>query len=196
LVPRDSQSVNAILISDAVGLRHYTHMKKQNIVILIIIAAAIIIAGTAYERQKQNAQDITDNSTVQTVVTQFGTTMQKVSLSAPDAIEQIANSYSPYASTSLIKYWQANKSFAPGRGLSSPWPTNINITSVTKKGSSYQIQGMVIEVTSQEEAHGGIAAEYPVTLILSQYKGQWLITSFSAGAVTSFAPKTTTTTAQ
>ena len=171
-------------------------MKKQNIVILVIVAAAIIIATTAYLRQKQKAQDISDTSSVQTVVTQFGATMQKVSLSAPDALEQIANDYAPYASSSLIKQWQANKGFAPGRGLSSPWPTNINVVSVTKKGSAYQVQGMVVEVTSQEVAHGGIAAEYPLTLTLSNYKGQWLITDYSAGAETSFAPKTPTTTAQ
>lgn len=171
-------------------------MKKQNTIIFVIVAAVVIIAGTAYLRQKQKAQDITDTSSVQTVVTQFGTTMQKVSLSSPDALNQIANAYSPYASSSLIKYWQANKSFAPGRGLSAPWPTNINITSVTKKGSTYQVQGMVSEVTSQEAAHGGIAAEYPLTLTLSNYKGQWLITGYSAGAETTFAPKTPTTTAQ
>ncbi len=170
-------------------------MKKQNIVILVIIAAAVIVAGTAYQHQRQKAQDIVDDSTVRTVVTQFGTTIQKVSLSAPDALDQIANNYVPYASSSLIKSWQANRSFAPGRGLSSPWPSNINITAVTKKGDgSYVVQGMVSEVTSQEVAHGGVAAEFPVTITLSKYQGQWLMTGYSAGVETSFAPKTPTTT--
>src|ERR1700761_7772958 len=109
-------------------------MKKQNIVLLVIVVGAIIVAATAYEHQRQVAQDIVDDSSIRTTVTQFGTTMQKVSLSAPDALQEIADAYSPYASSSLIKYWQENRSFAPGKALSSPWPSNINITAVTKKG--------------------------------------------------------------
>ncbi|HEV8666541.1 MAG TPA: hypothetical protein VN665_01680 [Candidatus Paceibacterota bacterium] len=172
-------------------------MKKQNIVILAIVVAALVVAATAYEHQRQVAQDIVDDSSVRTVVTQFGTTMQKVSLSAPDALQEIADAYSPYASSSLIKEWQANHSFAPGRALSSPWPSNINITAVTKKGDgSYTVQGMVIEVTSEEVAHGGIAAEFPVTLTLTKYNNQWLITGYSAGVETTFQPKTTPTTGQ
>ena len=171
-------------------------MKKQNLVILVILVAAAIIAGTAYQRQRQKAQDIVDNSAVQTVVTQFGATMQKVSLSAPDALQEIANNYAPYASSSLIKAWQANRAFAPGRGLLGPWPSAINIATVTKKGDSYQVQGMVAEVTAAEAAHGGIAAEFPVTIMLTKYKGQWLMTAYSAGIETIFTFQASTTTKQ
>src|SRR6266404_8194898 len=96
--------------------RHVTtlYMKKQNAIIAFVIVAAVVIAGIAYLHQRQKAQDIVDNSTVQTVVTQFGTSIQKVSLSAPDALEQISNVYAPYASSSLIQKWKENKSFAPG----------------------------------------------------------------------------------
>jgi methionine-rich copper-binding protein CopC len=173
-------------------------MKKQNAIILFVIAAAVVVAGIAYQHQRQKAQDIVDNSSVQTVVTQFGTSIQKVSLSAPDALDQIANVYAPYASSSLIQKWKENKSFAPGKGLSSPWPISINVTSVTKKGDgSYIVQGMVAEVTSQDVAHGGIAAQYPVTITLKKYGNVWLMTGYDAGVATSFAPKVpTTTTAQ
>ena len=189
---------NGILVGKQSASRASPHtMKKQNILILIIILAAALVAGTAYQHQRQKAQDIVDNTSVQTVVTQFGSAMQKVSLSAPDALQEIANNYAPYATSSLIKQWQANHSFAPGRGLSSPWPSSINITTVTKKGDgSYVVQGMVSEVTSQEAAHGGIAAEFPLTLTLTKYHNQWLISGYSAGAETTFAPKMPTTTAQ
>jgi hypothetical protein len=170
-------------------------MKKQNIVILVVIVAAIIIAGTAYQRQKQKAQDIVDNSSVTTLVTQFGTTMQKVSLSAPDVLDEIANNYVAYATSSLIAKWKANPPFAPGRGLSSPWPASIDIKSVTKNSDgSYTVQGMVNEVTSNEVAHGGIAAEFPLTLTLKKYNTSWLIYDYQAGAETSFLPKPATTT--
>lgn len=171
-------------------------MKKQNILIVAVIAFAVIIAGTAYSRQQQKAQDSADDITIRTLIGQFGTSMQKVSLSAPDALQQIATTYSPYASSSLISYWQANRSFAPGKGLSSPWPSGITIEAVTKKGSTYVVEGLVTEVTSQEVAHGGIAAEFPVTITLNKYQKQWQITGYSAGVETTFAPKMPTTTQQ
>ena len=161
-----------------------------------MLAAVVLIAGTAFNRQRQKAQDITDDSSVRILVSQFGSSMQKVSLFAPDAPKEIADIYAPYASSSLIQKWQANRSFAPGRGLSSPWPSSINVTAVTKKDDSYIVQGMVLEVTSQEGAHGGIAAEFPVTITLKKYDNAWLITGYDAGVETTFAPKTPTTTAQ
>lgn len=169
-------------------------MNKQSGVVLAVIAFAVVVAGIAYQRQQQKAEDITNETIVRSTVEQFGTSMQKVSLSAPDALQQIATTYSPYASSSLISYWQANHSFAPGKGLSSPWPSGITIEAVTKKGNTYIVEGLVTEVTSQEVAHGGIAAEFPVTITLGKYKGQWLITGYSAGVETTFASKLPTTT--
>lgn len=178
-------------------------MKKQNIIILAILVMAVAVAGYAYQRQQQKAADIADDTTIRTLVGQFGASMQKVSLSAPDAPAEIADVYAPYASSSVIKEWQQNRSFAPGRGLSSPWPSGITIAAVTKKGNDYQVQGMVTEVTHATSQGGvpptavsGIAAEYPVTLMLSKYKSQWLITGYSAGVETTFAPKMPATSVQ
>jgi hypothetical protein len=171
-------------------------MQKQNIVILIILAAAIVVAGTAYQHQRQKAQDIIDDTAVHTVVTQFGANMQKVSLSSPGVLGEIDDAYAAYATSSLIAKWKSNPPFAPGRGLSSPWPDRIDIKSITKNGDgSYMAQGMVDEVTSNEVAHGGLAAEFPLTLTLKKYNGTWLIYDYQAGAETSFLPKTPTTTA-
>ena len=159
----------------------------------MVFAAAA--AGIAYMRQQQKAQDIADNSAVQTAVMQFGTVMQKVSLSAPDALQEIASNYAPYASSSVIKIWQANRAFAPGRGLSSPWPSSISITGTSKNSDgTYAVEGQVIEITSNEVAHGGIAAEFPVTLTLAKYRGTWLIASYQAGPTSVFASATTTAT--
>lgn len=171
-------------------------MKKQNILILSVIVFAVIVAGIAYSRQQQKTQDFADDITIRAMIGQFGTSLQKVSLSAPDALQQIATTYSPYASSSLISYWQANHAFAPGKGLSSPWPSGITIEAVTKRGSTYVVEGLVTEVTSQEVAHGGIAAQFPVTITLSKYQKQWQITGYSAGVETVFTSKVPTTTAR
>lgn len=169
-------------------------MKRQNLLILAVIAFAAVAAGIAYERQQQKAQDIADNSAVQTTVTQFGATMQKVSLSAPDALQEIALNYAPYASSSVIKAWQANRSFAPGRGLSGLWPSGIDITTVAKEGGTYVVEGQVVEMDSGEVSHSGIAAEFPVSLTLAKYRSAWLIYDYQAGPTSVFTSATTTAT--
>jgi hypothetical protein len=167
-------------------------MKKQYNILAVVIAVAVIIMGLAVMRQHQKAQDIADDSSVRVVVSQFGSTIQKVSLSTPNALAEIANAYAPYASSSLISYWQANRSFAPGKGLSSPWPDRIEINSVMKDRKNYVVEGNVIEVTSKEVIHGGIAAQFPVQLTLSKYGNSWLIVKYEAGPIQSFVNSTTT----
>jgi len=170
-------------------------MKRQYSIAIAVIIIAAALAGAGYLHQKQVAQDISDNASVTTLVTQFGQQMQKVSLSAPDALEEIASNYAPYATPELVKSWQDNHSFAPGRGVSSPWPDRIEIISVTKNGDgTYTAQGNVIEITSQEVAHGGIAAEFPVTLTAKKVSGSWLIANYQAGPEQVFSNSTTTAT--
>jgi len=168
-------------------------MKKQYTVVLAVIVVAVLAMGIAYSRQQQKAQDIADDSSIRTLITQFGSNIQKVSLSAPDALNEIANSYAPYASSSLITYWQNNRAFAPGKGLSSPWPDRIEVSAVTKTADgSYVVKGTVIEVTSQEVTHGGIAAQFPVTMTFKKYGNQWLMTGYEPGPVQTFATASTT----
>jgi hypothetical protein len=172
-------------------------MKKQYNILAVIVAVVVLIMGLAYMRQQQKAQDIADESTVRLVVSQFAGQIQKVSLASPNAPAEIANAYAPYASSSLISYWQSNRSFAPGKGLSSPWPDRIEVNSVSKNLRDYIVQGTVIEVTSKEVAQGGVAAQFPVQLTLSKFGNSWLITKYEAGPVQAFgsaaAPATTTT---
>ncbi len=167
-------------------------MKKQYSILAVIVAVAVIIMGLAVMRQHQKEQDIADESTVRLVVSQFADQMDKVSLSSPTAISDIASAYAPYASSSLIQYWQANRSFAPGKGLSSPWPDRIEVNSVSKNLRDYIVQGTVIEVTSKEVTQGGVAAQFPVQMTLSKFGDTWLITKYEAGAVQTFGNSTTT----
>lgn len=168
-------------------------MKKQYTIALVIIIVAAVLAGAGYLHQKQIEQDITDKATIGTLITQFGANMQKVSLSAPDAPAEIASTYAAYATSDLIKQWQDNRSFAPGRGLSSPWPDRIEVQSLTKHNSSvYTVEGTVVEITSKEVAQGGIAATFPVSLTIEKINGQWLISDYQPGPVQTYANSTTT----
>jgi hypothetical protein len=170
-------------------------MKKQHFFTLGVIVVAVLLAGAAYLRQERLAQDVSDEQAVEAIVQHFGASLQQVSLSAPDALQEMAQVYAPYASPSLINEWQGNRSFAPGRNTSSPWPDRIEISSDSKqKDGSYLVQGTVVEVTSNEVAHGGIAADFPVTLTLNKFDKNWLITAYEAGPETIFASATTTAT--
>ena len=160
---------------------------------LIVVAALIVfvVIGAYWFGTQYHAVGITDSSSISTVVEQFGTTMQKVSLAAPDAKSEIGAAYSPYVSADLIVQWQNNPSFAPGRGTSSPWPDHIQVESTAlQPDGSYVVQGTVIEVTSYEVAHGGVAAQFPVTLTLKKFGDQWLITQYQPGALTVTASTT------
>jgi nitrate/nitrite-specific signal transduction histidine kinase len=175
-------------------VRHKHNMKKQYLIIIAILAIAVIAMGVAYTRQQNAATTIADESSVRLQTTQFGSSIQKVSLSAPDALNQMVSAYAPYASSSLLASWQNNKSFAPGKGLSSPWPDRIEIQSVTKQSNgTYVVEGNVIEVTSQEVTHGGIAAQFPVTITFTKYPSGWLMTDYKPGPIKTFINASTTT---
>lgn len=152
-------------------------MKKQTTVIAVIIAVVLIAGGLAYYRQYSQGQDISNDAAVRTTVTQFGTTMQKVSLAAPDAVQTIGSAYSPYATEALLNKWKQQKEFAPGRGTSSPYPDHIDIISVEKgPNTTYIVKGTVVEMSST-----GISGQFPVTLTLSRFQNQWLISSYEPG---------------
>lgn len=82
----------------------------------------------------------------------FGSELQKVSLTAPDAASQISERYALYADASLLQVWAANPSSAPGRQTSSPYPDRIEIESVSPQGAGYIVRGSIVEVTSTGES--------------------------------------------
>jgi len=144
--------------------------------LIIIILAGAYLLGT-----KRHTTAINDNSSVSTLVYQFGSTIQKVSISGPDARSNIGAAYSPYVTADLLAEWQANPPFAPGKAVSSPWPDRIQIDSMTENNDGYTVKGTVIEVTSKEVTQGGIAATYPVTMQIKKSGNQWLIASYDRG---------------
>ncbi|MDD2495444.1 MAG: hypothetical protein PHE29_09645, partial [Tissierellia bacterium] len=71
---------------------------------------------------------------------------------------------------------------APGRVSSSPWPERIEITDFEKlSNEEYNVTGRIVELTSQEVTHGGIAAVRPIKLSVKKIGDKWLINSITLG---------------
>lgn len=166
-------------------------------IVSVIVLFVLVIGGLAW-LLVINAHPATAEAAVRTTITDFGSHLQNVSLLAPDASQEIAQTYGPYVDASLISSWQANPSTAPGRSTSSPWPDHIDVTGVTKvDDSTYTATGSVILMTSNEVEHGGNAGIIPVVMTLHKEGGGWLITSYAQGTPQAGTPATivsTTTT--
>ena|ERR1044072_368763 len=162
-------------------------MKKSVISITIAIVALIAAAGAYYYYSRPSVSTPTpatpeESQQIRATVTEFGKKLQAVPLSADSdtAADAIQRNYAPYVSTALLAKWKNDPSAAPGRLTSSPWPDRIEISSVSKEGEEfYKVEGNVIEMTSEEVAHGGTAGSYPIVIELGKDhdSGAWVITA-------------------
>jgi hypothetical protein len=117
---------------------------------------------------------------IRDLVESFGKRLQAVSLLAPNAAQEVQNQYSEFVSPSLLEMWMSDISKAPVRIVSSPWPDQIEITTLLKEGSDrYVITGLVVEITSTEVVSGGAAARIPVLIVVQRGQGRWLITEYA-----------------
>lgn len=117
---------------------------------------------------------------VRTVVLQFGSQLQMVSLlaSKEDVKKAMDEQYAPFVSSDLLKKWQDDPTKAPGKTVSSPWPNNISIDSVEKIDSNFfMVTGEVIETTSAPLPND-IASKYKVSMKLEKINGDWMIVDF------------------
>lgn len=141
--------------------------------------AALTGETPALQKEHENREQ-----TVKEVVTGFGAAIKKVSLLAPEEvlIPQLKEVYRPYVTPGLLQKWTANPSEAPGREVSSPWPEKIEIKDMQPAGNDqYQVEGSLIYLTSNEVAHGGIAASKKISMVLTrQQDGSWLISEYKA----------------
>ena len=93
--------------------------------------------------------------------------------------------YGPYVAPVLLSEWQSDPMVAPGQLTSSPWPEKIEVTGITKKGSDFEVEADIVEVTNEG---GGIGeaptetARRPVTLTLEKNGSTWRITALTLGS--------------
>jgi hypothetical protein len=125
------------------------------------------------ERGAAEAAEIRD------LVENFGKRLQSVSLLAPDAAQEMQKQYSEFVSPPLLETWMNDVSKAPGRMVSSPWPDRIEVTNLTKAGPDrYEVNGLVVEITSTEVGSSEAAARIPVRIVVLREQGRWLITEY------------------
>lgn len=121
---------------------------------------------------------------VRKLVTAFGTKLQMVSLVAPTDARRatMMEHYSPYISPELIEAWAKDNAAALGRSTSSPWPERIDIVEVRRTGDQFVVEGNIIEVMNEEAGTGkAVVAVLPVTLMLEERSGAWLIVGAMKG---------------
>ncbi|WAA12652.1 M56 family metallopeptidase [Fervidibacillus halotolerans] len=131
-----------------------------------------------------NESNHKDEEDIQALVEDFGKTLQKVSLSAPDHIvaKSIEENYSEYITSELLEKWKNDPQSAAGRMVSSPWPDRIDIIKIENTDEThYTVYGEIIEVTSLEKKNGGVAAKRPITLVVGKENEHWLINDVAVG---------------
>ena len=136
--------------------------------------------------EKEQSKEATPSAKEQVsrVVEQFGKRLQMVSLLAPkeELKKNMLEQYGGLVAKPLLEKWMNDPQNAPGRQTSSPWPDRIDILSVEKiSDTSYGVKGEIIEITSEEVEHGGVAAKRPIDLIVEQVGADWLITGVTLG---------------
>lgn len=173
----------------------YSRQNKDSkgLIAAVIIAIVIIVISVFLLSMKpsQQVQPIAGNATttpaetardskaVREVVTSFGSKLQTISVLAPTAKDDIAKTYAPFVSKDLIAEWQKDPRNAPGRVTSSPWPARIDIVNMSRRNDgSYEVQGQIVNMTSNEEKYGGDAGRDPVTVRLQNQDGRWVITDY------------------
>ncbi|HYG58010.1 MAG TPA: hypothetical protein VD902_08115 [Symbiobacteriaceae bacterium] len=166
---------------------------KKSVLAVLILSLSLSLVGCANTGEKsaqpppqaespQAAEN--EQAAVAKLVERFGQKLKSVSLLAPEDIvkQSLQEHYGDLVSPELLAKWQANPQHAPGRLTSSPWPERIETQSIARTSADrYEVQGEVIEITSVEATQGGAAARRPITLVIEQTGGRWLITAVTLG---------------
>lgn len=120
-----------------------------------------------------------ENSELKGFVERFGKELRHVRLDISDVTDRLRMVYSEYVSPELLASWIRDPSQAPGQVASSPWPDRIEIDSVSQSPSqTYEVTGRIIELTSWELTHGGVANEIPIRITVERRQGQFRIIQY------------------
>lgn len=121
---------------------------------------------------------------IRKVVLTFGKRLKMVSIMSEKEIliRSIKEVSSDLVTSTLLDKWIKTPTTFPGRLVSSPWPDRIEILKIIKKSDTkYEVNGKIIEITSNEVIKGGIAAERNIVLQLKKQGLRWLIDAIKLG---------------
>lgn len=164
-------------------------MKNKNI-ILLLLGVVLVSVGiynltlnkrATEEAQNENTQEITDKSSVNDLVENFGEELKNLSLLAPTVSEDIRELYTDYVTPDLLNHWVNNPEEAPGRTTSSPWPERIEIVSTEPTSEvTYIVSGYIVEMTSvDDQGLTGVS----VTINVDKTTDGWRISNFNSERV-------------
>jgi hypothetical protein len=133
-----------MLISRPSITHPFSQLARASIAIVLLAA---FVGCTATDRTTHPS--CTDPQITETA-TRMGAALSSVSVLAPDTIasREIRTAYSDLVTDSLMATWLAHPSSAPGRQLSSPWPSVIRIDSVRESGKGQCTLWGMVEYTS------------------------------------------------
>lgn len=168
-------------------VRNILHYKRPvfwlgivaTIIVLAVAASTLSNPVTHIEGQTDEEPQIVN------LVEGFGSKLSMVSLLAPkdEVAKSMEDNYRDFVSQDLIKGWIEDPENAPGRLTSSPWPERIDVTSVNKLSANlYEVNGVIIEMTSVEMTEGGVAATRSITVEVRKVEGRWLIDACILGS--------------
>lgn len=153
------------------------------------VLAVVLIAGAGLYAlmQRTPVPPVSDESSVQSLVAEFGGRLKNVPLLAPQAelVTTMQSEYGHLVTPVLITSWLADPKNAPGRVTSSPWPDRIDVTRIQDVGAAYRVEGHIIEVTSEGGGIGElptVAARRPITLDIGETSSGLRITGVTLGA--------------
>jgi hypothetical protein len=142
-------------------LRHNLLMTHRCFALLLILAAC------------STPPPLPDDEVVTTLVRNFGTKLQQVSVLAPQetVAQSMREQYAPFVTTELLERWIADPAAAPGRRTSSPWPERIDVSGASPAGAgTFIVAGDIVETSST-----GPAGRTPVRVTVIQTPGGWRI---------------------
>lgn len=131
------------------------------------------------DQGEQGAQEA-----IKALVASFGENIQQVPLLADEegVKDAIKTHYTPYLTQDLLTAWIETPEIALGRTVSSPWPDRIEIDSISALSAGvYQVEGRLIEVTSEEKGTDQGAATRPIQLKVVEVEGTFKIDQVEVG---------------
>lgn len=159
-------------------------MKKIWVAILIIVLIVLGVYFWADSRNIDTELSQTEEAGIREVVLAFGDRIEAVPLLGTEEtiVNSIRDNYTPYVTEDLLNRWIANPRSAPGREVSSPWPDRIEIMDIRKvSNEEYLVNGDIVEITSVEQANGGVAAKRNVEILVERDGGDYFISQVTVG---------------
>jgi hypothetical protein len=147
-----------------------------------VVAVLLLFAGgNVYMTASAGTQSgqANEQRELKEFVERFGKELRNVRLDVSGVTDRLRTVYSEYVSPELLASWIRDPFQAPGQIASSPWPDRIEIETVSNPtGQTYEVTGRVIELTSWELTHGGVANQLPIRMTVERRDGRLRITQY------------------